>query len=178
MNSNGTNRLGGELIVASLLVALMTIGCGKQQSQPISSDVQPTTAVVAQQPGEVLERTTPASTIPENEGELSALAESQSPDLAVSTVDSLVAPGSFVEIVAEGSAEVVSMSLRDDFGKILPLVRDGASNLWLATYRVPMKVSKERVALSVTAKDGSHRWRRVWVFLNVRQETVKEQTQP
>jgi hypothetical protein len=38
---------------------------------------------------------------------------------------------------------------------------------WRVYYRVPMKVTGDRVALSVTAKNGVNQWKRVWVFPKV-----------
>jgi len=47
------------------------------------------------------------------------------------------------------------------------MVRDEVGNTWRVGYRVPLRPGTDRLGLSVTAKNESHRWRRVWLFLQV-----------
>jgi len=45
--------------------------------------------------------------------------------------------------------------------------------VWRAYYRIPMSGKSEHPALSVTAKNGANRWRRVWVFFTVVPDQVE-----
>jgi hypothetical protein len=89
------------------------------------------------------------------------------PEIVASSPDSLVVPGSIVEITAEGSPDVTEVILSDGRGQSRPFVFDAAANVWRASYRVPLRSLTERVALSATATNGGSQWKRVWIFLNV-----------
>jgi hypothetical protein len=61
------------------------------------------------------------------------------------------------------------MALSDGIGKPEPFYHDASANLWRVSYRVPLRPKQDRLGLSVTAENDLNRWRRVWIFLNVRQ---------
>lgn len=95
------------------------------------------------------------------------LAESMPPEIDASVSEDPVAPGSVIEITAVGSSDVTEMVLRDALGRTYPLTRHEETGTWRAFYRIPMKVAGDRVGLSITARNGVNRWRRVWVFPKV-----------
>jgi hypothetical protein len=63
------------------------------------------------------------------------------------------------------TSDATRVELKTESGDVIPFVRDAGSPSWRATYRVPLKPMHERWGLSVTARNGSDRWRRVWVFV-------------
>ena len=89
------------------------------------------------------------------------------PEIVANVTDSLVVPGSVVEITAEGSSDVTEIVLSDGRGQSRPFVFDASANVWRASYRVPLRSTTERLGLSATATNGGSRWKRVWIFLNV-----------
>ena len=103
-------------------------------------------------------------------GHVVALGDSLPPDVAVTVEDTLVHPGEVVEITARGSEDVSQVGLSDAVGRVQLFTRDPVSNDWRVLYRVPLRTSKDRIPLSVTALNDVNRWRRVWVFLHVRAE--------
>ena len=44
---------------------------------------------------------------------------------------------------------------------------DSDAKGWRVAYRVPIATHQETVALSVTATNDAHHWKRVWVFLKI-----------
>jgi hypothetical protein len=74
-----------------------------------------------------------------------------------------------IEITAQGSDDVSQIGLSDGLGRMQLFTHDPASSVWHVLYRVPVGTTKDRLALSVTALNDVNRWRRVWVFVNVRQ---------
>ena len=166
--------LGLSLLVASLAIGFLAIGCGKQQTESASTEtgaVQPAaaepvkTAVNEPASGQSLTASTPEAAITE-----AVSADSLPPDVVASASESLVTPGEIVEIAAEGSPDVVEVTLTDDFGKKQPLVYDQTAKCWRVLYRVPLRTTADRVGLSLTAKNALDRWRRVWVFIKVERE--------
>jgi hypothetical protein len=99
-------------------------------------------------------------------------AETPAPEVAVSVSDTLVTAGGIVELTALASEDAVELQLQDDLGRKQPFSYDGARKEWRSTYRVPMRLSSDRLALSVTARNDAHRWRRVWVFLGVKEDAA------
>jgi len=93
------------------------------------------------------------------------------PDIAVGPVDSLVSPGQAVELTVEGTPDVTEMSLSDGHNDSQAFYYESADKIWKVVYRVPLRPKSERIGLAVTARTDANRWRRVWVFLNVRSET-------
>ena len=89
------------------------------------------------------------------------------PDAVVAVSDTFVTAGQPIEVMVQGTSDVTEMALADGRGDALPMVRDSTSDTWRVNYRVPLRPKTDRLGLSVTAKNGSNRWRRVWVFLQI-----------
>jgi len=173
-------RLGrGRVLVASVCaasLAVLAVGCGGHQDDQASSSAGSGQALVVAQtstaPVEGAGGATQAqAAMAPGEGIAATSADALPPDVAVTVVDTLVYAGGSVEITAEGSPDVVGVTLSDGIGRKQPFVYDAASDTWKVFYRVPIKSGTDRLALSVTAKNAPQRWRRVWLFLTVRHET-------
>lgn len=169
--------LGMTLVLASLTVGFLTIGCGSQESKSASTEtgaVQTTdrgngpVAANASAEGTGLAEATASA-----EGGTTAQGDSLPPDILASASEEFVLPGDVVEIKAQGTVDVVDVTLKDGRGITTPLTYDAAASLWRGHYRVPLKATTDRVGLSVTAKNGLNQWRRVWVFLNVQREVAE-----
>jgi hypothetical protein len=168
----GRGRVLAACVCAAGMVTLV-MGCGGQQDQASGSSGSGQSLVVAQAstPVETARGTGQAQpAVAQGEGIAAASADSLSPDVAVTVADTLVFPGSAVEIKAEGSPDVVGVTLSDGVGRKQPFTYDASTDTWKVFYRVPMKSRTERLALSVTARNAPERWRRVWVFLSVQHE--------
>jgi hypothetical protein len=168
MGTEQLAALGLTLLVASCTVGLLTIGCGKQDAKTAATEAVATEAggnVVAASatpvPAEQTAESTPAAEEPAAAGELLP------PDLAGSVSEEFAAPGDIVEITAEGTSDVVEVTLTDARGKTQSLTHDSSLGIWKTLYRVPLRTATDRLGLSLTAKDSSNGWRRVWVFVNV-----------
>lgn len=153
-------------IVAVITVAV--VGCG-HESRTRSTSVanEPSAAqqavVASTQGGEPQATSTSLPRPDEFSSDLRALP----PDLVPAVSDTFVTAGQAVEVKVEGTPDVTEMALSDGHGDPLPMVRDSVGNVWRVGYRVPLRPQQERIALSVTAKNDQHRWRRVWLFLQV-----------
>ena len=182
-NRIGTEQLaaiGMTLVVASVVVGFLAIGCGREQAE---TSAKPAVATKSSTQTNALASTngaTPAAGIadqtpPADEATATTAAniDSLPPDILASAPDNLVLPGDIVEIKAQGTVDVTEMTLTDARGKTQPLVYDAAAAIWRAQYRVPLHTATERVGLSLTAKNGFNQWRRVWVFLKVYKEPAK-----
>jgi hypothetical protein len=104
--------------------------------------------------------------------------DSLPPEVAVSVEDTLVTPGAPVEVTAQASVDATDLVLWDGIGKRQSLVYDLKGKVWRTFYRVPIKTSRDRLALSVTAKSPGGRWRRVWLFLTVQRPTSEPEPSP
>jgi len=89
------------------------------------------------------------------------------PDVTAAGPDSMVAPGSVVEITAQASTDATSLMLTDRLGHKYPMVYDVDAKAWRVKYRVPLTTHIDRLGLSVTATNGSNRFKRIWVFLTI-----------
>jgi len=98
------------------------------------------------------------------------------PDAVVAVSDTFVTAGQPIEVVAQGTPDVAEMALSDGRGDALPMVRDSTGDTWRVNYRVPLRPKTDRLGLSVTAKNDSHQWRRVWVFLQIDDGKQKAET--
>lgn len=153
------------LIVAVVSIGLIMASCGKEHDEVAGgAPTQPaaeasTVATVASH--------TPT---PSPEGDAALSPDSLPPEVSASVGDTLVSPGSAIEINAEASVDATELSLWDGLGRRQSLTYDETGKVWHTFYRVPLK-STDRLGLSVTAKNGAGRWRRVWVFLRVDRET-------
>jgi len=156
-------------LIAAAALALAAAGCGRHSSDSGATSTtvtepatQAPTAVVASAPNP---SDTTQTKEPPNGATLSR--DSVPPEVQATAVDSVVTPGAVVEISALASPDVVDMGLSDGIGREQPFAYDSTMKVWRAFYRVPIRSSKDKIGLSVTAtNDGGH-WRRVWVFLNL-----------
>jgi hypothetical protein len=160
-----SERWFGLGLGAILVIALASCGGEKVEQKaeaPLRVPLEPQAAVAS------------ASLAPaaHEEGEVVAGTDSLPPEVEVEVADSSVTPGEAVEITAIGSDDVREMLLTDGRGKATSFVYDLPSRSWKAYYRVPMRSGADRLGLSVTARNESHRWRRVWLFLEVKSPEV------
>jgi hypothetical protein len=103
--------------------------------------------------------------------------DSLPPDVDASIAESQVTPGTIIEVRAKGSPDVEEVLLSDGRGKPQRFVYDPTADLWRASYRVPVRITGERLELAVTARNEIGRWRRVWVFGVVEREAAKDSTE-
>lgn len=169
------------MLVGFTVLAFMAMGCGQKREGQVTSGVDATPA-----PGQVAlagqtqeqatltetgTRIEPAGTAITTDGALdAAVTESLPPEIDATVSAEPVQPGSVIEISAVGSSDVTEMVVTDARGKTFPMTRIEETGAWRVFYRIPMKVAGDRVALSVTAKNGVNQWQRVWVFPNVVRE--------
>jgi hypothetical protein len=154
------------LIAGAFAIGLIAGGCGEKSTGQVAATNGSTPAALSE-PGAVtavVASQTPGGSPPE--GDYVASADSLPPEVVASVTDTLVVPGAAIEITAQASADAMELTLWDGLGKKQPFVYDEPGKVWRAFYRVPLK-SADRVGLSVTAKNNSSRWRRVWVFLDI-----------
>jgi len=165
----------GAIALAAIPLAFLAVGCGEKATRTSSGNgTAGQQAVAASASGPVVPpfEGSEAKAVSGSEQVAAVANDSLPPDVAASVLDTLVAPGSIIEVTAMGSPDVEEVLLSDGLGKPQRFVYDPASDLWRAPYRVPMKAS-ERVGLSVTARSHIGRWRRVWVFVDVPREPAK-----
>ncbi len=173
---------GQRTVVAAATIALafLALGCGKQTEQAATETTTTSGAgiarmdqVVAASTGTITrEAGTPGV------GDATTSADSLPPDVAAFAPDTVLAPGSVVEILAEGSIDVTGIMLADGAGQSKPFVYDSTAKIWRAYYRVPVRSTAERLGLSVTATTGTGRWKRVWVFLELKGGEKPSVTEP
>ena len=182
---NQLAALGITVIVASIVVGFLAIGCGQQQSETATTE---TGTIQSADAGKApVAANTAASangvkqTTPQASQATAVLGDSLPPDIIATASADYVAPGETVEINAQGTKDVVEVILKDGRGKLLPLTYDSAAGIWRARYRVPLRPATERLGLSVTAKNAQDLKQRVWVFLQVEKaagETAGETAEP
>lgn len=184
MNSNTTETKRASrhhisnraVLAAPLLLALVALGCGEQKQQT-QAHVAATETGVAELPqgapetkAVVASAELAATTAPAEEG---GTTDGLPPDIVAMGPETIAIPGSVVTIAAVGSSDVTSVMLTDRAGAKTPFTYDSEANLWRASYRVPLRADTEKLALSVTAITEANRWKRVWVFLRLREEAAK-----
>jgi hypothetical protein len=155
-------------LAAPLLLAMVALGCGEQKQQATAEPVSGVTTQSAHLEADGAQPAITASAPGAPEQGTSNTEEGLPPDVAAAAPDSLTVPGSVVVITALGSADVTSVTLNDGAGEKTPFTYDLESNLWRVSYRVPVQVTADRIGLSVTATTDANRWKRVWVFLKLR----------
>jgi hypothetical protein len=172
------------MVLGITAVAFLAVGCGQKREGEVTSGMAATPGPVAlaghSTPEQAtvadaatgLESAEPSGAVQEGAVDAAA-AESLPPEIDATVSETPVAPGAVIEISAVGSSDVTEMVLRDALGKTYPMTRIEQTGAWRVFYRVPMKVTGERVALSVTAKNGVNQWKRVWVFPNVTREEAR-----
>jgi len=172
------------LLLSALALAVAALGCNRESGETISKGAVHNGGAVAARPasaptsggdgsvvattaavGGVAETPLEAESTPRGEDTEVTPAEYLPPEVAVPSGEMLVTPGSVVEITAEGSSDVVEVVLADDLGAKTNLQYDGSVGVWRGSYRVPLRLKGDRLGLSITAKNGTQRWRRVWIFL-------------
>lgn len=159
----GTRTL---LITASLVVAFLALGCGEQKERA-AVETSATPAAAMQQPTPAAVEAT-ASTAPETGNQTDEKAATElPPDVTALVPDSLITPGNVVEITAQASTDATGLMLTDRLGIKYPFVYDMDAKAWRVQYRVPLNTHIDRLGLSVTATNGSNRFKRVWVFLKI-----------
>ena len=160
------------VVCAAWIAALVAIaGCGKSGGESGSSTVASANAASVTEKAEGL-------AAGGGEAGVRATGDSLPPDVMIASVDSLATPGQAIEITAKGSGDVVSMSLWDGLGQRQAFRYDQGTQEWRVLYRVPLKLHTERLALAVTAKNGSNGWRRVWLFPQVGGEAPTTHPEP
>jgi hypothetical protein len=155
---------GGAFLAAPLLLAIVALGCGEQKQQAVA---EPASGVTTEPTGGAQPAIT-ASAPGAAELGTASTEDGLPPDVAATAPDTLAIPGSVVMITALGSADVTSVTLNDGAGEKTPFTYDSESNLWRVSYRVPVRVTADRIGLSVTATTDANRFKRVWVFLRLR----------
>lgn len=171
--------LGSMMVVA-------VVGCGNEDERSTSQRGYRDANVVEQaslnrseSPGEAVpavSQSAQATTVSLETGPVASekIADSSTPpDLLAKASKEIVTRGETVEVVAEGSADVIEMTLTDGYGITVPMVFDAPSSTWRASYRVPLSMHLDRLGLAITAKNDENRWRRVWVFLNLPENAAK-----
>lgn len=169
----GTDQLaalGLTVIVASLAVGFLAIGCGQQQSETATTEVGTVqTAGAGKAPVAASTAAPAASETGAKSEEATTATDAMPPDILATASSDYAAPGEIVEITAQGTTDVVEVYLRDGRGKSIPLVYDAAAAQWRGRYRVPLRPETDRIGLSVTAKNAANLKHRVWVFLQLNQ---------
>jgi hypothetical protein len=161
------------LLAAPFLLALTALGCGEQKEKATAELATNETVAApagpsASAPQVAVASTSGATTALENAGKKTD--ETLPPDIVAVVPEGLSLPGTVVEIAAVGSADVTSVMLTDRVGAKTPFTFDSESNLWRASYRVPLRANTEKLALAVTATTEANRWKRIWVFLQLKEE--------
>lgn len=165
------------LASALVVAAVLAVGCGGQEragSSASAGSSQDAVAASAAVPGSGPLAGGTGQVIADQVAAVSN--DSLPPDVDASIADPMVTPGTIVEVRAKGSPDVEEVLLSDGRGKPQRFVHDPASDLWRASYRVPVSITGERLELAVTAKNDIGRWRRVWVFGVVEREAAKDST--
>jgi hypothetical protein len=177
------------VIGSTAVVAGLGIGCGNGDEQSTAQTGYHDANVVAQasvRPSEMKSEAqnavvSPASTplVAEAKPELenapkdTETANVLPPDVLAKVSKSIVTRGETVDVIAEGSSDVVEMVLSDDFGTTQSLVFDAGTGTWRASYRVPLKAHDDRLGLAIRARNGADHWRRVYVFLTLPENSTK-----
>jgi hypothetical protein len=172
--------LGLTVVVASLAIGFLALGCGRQESETATTErgvirqadtgKAPVAANAAASAG-IKDET------PQSEQSTAAGTDSLAPDVLATASTDYVTPGQIVEITAQGTPDVIEVVLKDGRGKTMPLVYEPAAAIWRARYRVPLRPATERLGLSVTAKNAQDLKHRVWVFLQL-ENAAAEAAQP
>jgi hypothetical protein len=162
---------GGATLIALVAMCMLLEGCGSgsrshtAQASRTQSQPEVATAVVASNPSAVpvadgVETSQLPGTLVEDPG-------MAPPDVVAAMSDTFVTAGQAIEVAVEGTSDVSEMALSDGRGDAIPMVKDESGSTWRVGYRVPLRPGTDRLGLAVTAKNQAHRWRRVWVFLQV-----------
>ena len=171
----------GAALAAPLLFALVALGCGEQKEKASATVAAETAAPKAQPQAVPAAKTLTAetgATSTKGTGEAKTDDAGLPPEVVAVPPEGVSAPGTVVTIAAVGSSDVTSVTLTDRVGVKTPFTFDSAANMWKVSYRVPLDVKTDRLALSITAGTGANRWKRVWVFLQLREGAKEVATPP
>jgi hypothetical protein len=170
-----------NMILASILVGLLAAGCGKHNDDQAAGVVATSQAAGLDTPPVIASATSEAARaegVEQGGSQAKASADSLPPDVSASAPDSLILPGTAVEIIARGTPDVVAITVWDGIGQKQPMSFDSELRVWRAFYRVPLRTSQPSVGLSVTARNAAGKWRRVWTTLRIHSETPEHQPEP
>ena len=167
------------VLAGALALAALGVGCNKEEDVATAQAGYRNTNVVEQastrsieSKPEAVPAVTASSTASPEPGNEMQVEGAKAPDLLVKSSKESVLRGETIDITAQGSPDVVEMLLSDGYGTTQSLVFDAASQTWKTAYRVPLNMKLERLGLSIKAKNGDERWRRVWVFLTLPENAV------
>jgi len=170
-NRNEWIERSGDVLVASFAVAAALVllsGCGEKSTSTSVAETSPPPAVENAVPAVATVPAAPARNAALSQGSTSNGAEpSLPPEIALGELDTLVTPGQAVHVTVYGTPDVSEVSLCDGRNDHQALVHDAQHDTWSVDYRVPLRMKSDRIGLSLTAKNATNRWRRVWVFLKV-----------
>jgi hypothetical protein len=170
------SAVGG--FAALVAIGVIAAGCGQERRDAVGQ-AEPAGDVVVAQPASAGQAAAPATSPAGGSGwdaEARLSADALPPDVAAVVADPNVQRGQVVELFAFGSEDVTDIVLGDDRGEKQPFSYDPSAKRWHTLYRVPLKSKGEKLALSVTARTESQRWRRVWLFLTPHDDGVVEAT--
>jgi hypothetical protein len=165
-------------LVSALVIGAAVAGCGKDNEVATSQTgyrdsnriENASTKSVESQPAMPAVSNEPVSSEPATDVQVTG---SKAPDLLAKVSKETVACGETIDITAQGSSDVVEMILSDGYGTTQALQFDAESSTWRTAYRVPLNMKLDRLGLSIKAKNDDNRWRRVWVFLNLPENSAK-----
>jgi hypothetical protein len=162
---------GGAILLALIGVGIWVAtlaGCGNGSGEH-GSGVAAADAGTAssEHPGGTTPAPVATAAGPQAKGTSSYAADSLPPDVMITSSDLEGVRGQPLEVNARGSDDVVEVVLKDGLGKPQAFTYDASLKEWRVIYRVPFKTAGERLALSVTAKNGAGRYCRVWLFPQV-----------
>jgi hypothetical protein len=153
------------VITASAVAAFLALGCSEQKQAAVETGAGTTAEQTSQ--AVIASTGTPTPEAGVGEGLEAGSADLLPPDVTAFAPDTLVVPGAVVEITAQGSTDVTSMTLTDGLGHKYPMIYDTDAKAWRVHSRVPLKTEIDRLGLSITATNGTNLWKRVWVFLKI-----------
>ncbi len=159
----------GATAVALVATLMFLEGCGSGESSRARAVSSNREAVPAQEQVALASNVTTSANeqVQTLAPESSVNASTVPPDVVAAVSDTFVTAGQPVEVTVQGTPDITEMALSDGRGDAIPMVRDSSGQVWRVHYRVPLRPQTDRLGLSVTAKNESHRWRRVWLFLQV-----------
>jgi hypothetical protein len=169
------------IVLASIVAALLAAGCGKHvdvEATGEGASIQPAGFEPAGETTHAVSDSAEAFIGPPYEPRGAVSADSLPPDISVSAPDTPVIPGNPVEIIAHGTPDVAQVVLWDGIGQKQLMTFDSEGKVWRVFYRVPLRASRDRLELSVTAKNGANKWRRVWVSLIIQREVTEAKPEP
>jgi hypothetical protein len=157
------------LVLAAALVVVISLGvlfagCGQHDDSSVSatsSNVSSAPSVGTTQVASAVPVAVPSAPVATSDS--TAL----QPDFVVSVLDTLVLPGQVVEFTAQGTKDLVSLTLNDGRDRPVAMLCEPGGDTWHAQYRVPLQPRHERFGVSLTGRNEAGRWRRTWVFLHV-----------